>query len=173
MPRSFDTSADYDGSVEVLHRAFSDADYWRARLTDSGGDETRLESMRVGGEPGHDNTIEVAMLQVVHSKNLPALVTQLHRGDLHIRRTESWGPIIDGTATASLGVSITDAPVNLSGTAVLSPTADGGSRIRVMVTVQVRVPIVGGKVEKILVAHLTGVVEAEQRFTAAWIKDHA
>ncbi len=166
-------SGNFDGCVEDVYRAFSDADYWRARLTDSGVDEMRLESMRVGGESGDDSTIDVAMLQVTHSKNLPALVTQLHRGDMHIRRTENWGPIIDGTATASLGASIKDAPVNLWGSAVLSPTAEGGFRMRVMATVQVRVPILGGKVEKILVAHLTGVVEAEQRFTAAWIKDHA
>jgi hypothetical protein len=173
MPRSFDTFADYDGSVDVVHRAFGDADYWRARLTESGVDETRLESMRVGGESGHDDTIEIATLQVVHSKNLPALVTQLHRGDLHIRRTEKWGPIVDGTATASIGGSIKDAPANLSGTAMLSPTGDGGSRVRFMVTVGVRVPFVGGKVERFIIAHLTDVVELEQRFTAEWIKNHA
>ncbi len=173
MPRSFDTSADYDGSVDVVHRVLGNADYWRGRLTDSGVDETRLESIRVGGESGRDDTIEVATMQVVHSKNLPGLVTQLHRGDLQIRRTEKWGPIIDGTATASIRGSIMDAPVNLSGTAVLLPTGDGGSRMRFMVTVHVRVPIVGGKVERFIVAHLTDVVELEQRFTAAWIKDHA
>ncbi len=38
-----------------------------------------------------------------------------------------------------------------------------------MVSVQVRVPIIGGKVERFIVAHLTDVVELEQRFTTAWI----
>jgi Protein of unknown function (DUF2505) len=173
MPRSFDVSADYDGSVEVVHRAFSDANYWRALLTYTGVEETYLDSMRVGGESGNDNTIEVAMSQVIRRNSLPGLVTQLHRGDLHIRHTESWGPIIDGTATASLRGSIADAPVNLWGTVMLSPTADGGARIRSTLSVQVRIPIIGGKVEKLLVTHLTGVVETEQRFTAEWIKDHA
>ena len=54
MPRSFDLSADYDGSVEEVHRAFTDANYWQARLDGSGVDVATLESMRVGRESGDD-----------------------------------------------------------------------------------------------------------------------
>jgi hypothetical protein len=173
MPRSFDVSADYEGNVEEVHRTFTERDYWLARLAESGVDNSTLESMRVGGESGSDGTIEVVTLQVLRSHNLPGLVTQLHRGDLCIRREESWGPITDGTATASIAGSILDAPVNLSGTAVLSPiAASGGARLEFRVTVQVRVPIVGGKVEKFIGAQLTGLVAAEQRFTTKWITNH-
>jgi hypothetical protein len=169
MPRSFDMSADYEGSVEEVHRAFSETDYWLARLADSGVDDAKLESMRVS-----DGTIEVVTLQVVRRHNLPGLITQLHRGDLCIRREEDWSPITDGTATAFIAGSIMNAPVNLSGTAVLSPNAgSGGARLECRVTVQVRIPIVGGKVEKFIGGELAGLVAAEQRFTTKWIADHA
>jgi hypothetical protein len=174
MPRSFDMSAEYQGNVEDVYRAFTEADYWRARLTDSAVDEAKLESILVGGESGNDGTIEVATLQVMRSANLPGLVTQLHRGDLCVRRVETWSPVTDGIATASLGGSIESAPVNLSGSAVLSPIAEwGGARVQFRVTVQVRIPIIGGKVENLLGAHLAAVVEAEQRFTATWLTNHA
>jgi Protein of unknown function (DUF2505) len=101
MPRSFDMSADYDGGVEEVHRAFSERDYWLGRLQNSAVDESKLESMRVGGESGNDGTIDVVTLQVMHSQNLPGLITQLHRGDLRVRREEKWGPTSDGVATAS------------------------------------------------------------------------
>jgi hypothetical protein len=172
MPRSFDMSADYEGSVEEVHWAFSETDYWLARLAESGVDDTALESMRVGGESGNDRSIEVVTLQVLHSHNLPGLVTQLHRGDLCIRREEAWGPITDGTATASIAGSILDAPVNLSGAAVLSPIA-GGARLKFRATLQVRVPIIGGKLEKIIGSQLADLVVAEQRFTTAWITNNA
>ena len=55
--------------------------------------------MRVGGESGNDGTIEVVTLQVIHSHKLPGLITQLHRGDLRIRREETWGPVTGGAAT--------------------------------------------------------------------------
>ncbi|OIN80299.1 DUF2505 domain-containing protein [Mycobacterium malmoense] len=174
MPRSFDLSADYDGSVEEVHRVFREEDYWRARLADIPVDEARLESLRVGGESGDDDTIEVVTLQVVRSHNLPALVTQLHRGDLAIRRAETWGPVADGAATASIAGSIVDAPVNVWGTAELSPIADSGrARLTFRISIQVRAPIIGGKVENIIGTRLAELVAAEQRFTTAWIADNA
>ncbi len=167
-------SADYEGSVEDVFRAFSEADYWQARLAESAVDDTRLESMRVGGESGDDGTIEVVTLQVVRSHNLPGLVTQVHRGDLCIRREETWGPITEGVATASIMGSILNAPANLSGTAVLSPDAEsGGARLTLQVTVAVRIPIIGGKLEKIIGTQLAELVKLEQRFTTMWIVNNA
>ncbi|HEX5252862.1 MAG TPA: DUF2505 domain-containing protein [Mycobacterium sp.] len=166
MPRSFDLSADYDGSVDEVHRAFTDANYWRARLAGSGVDVAMLESMRVGGE----DTVEVVTLQVIRSDKLPGMVTQLHSGDLRIRREEAWGPVTAGAATGSVVGSIVDAPVNLAGTAVLEPIEEtGGSRLTFRATVQVRVPIIGGKLENIIGTRLAELVAAEQRFTTEWI----
>ncbi|MGD1171998.1 DUF2505 domain-containing protein [Mycobacterium seoulense] len=165
MPRSFDLSADYDGSVEAVHRAFTDETYWRARLAGSGVDVAVLESMRVGGD-----TVEVVTVQVIHSHKLPGMVTQLHVGDLRIRREETWGPVADGAAQGSVVGSILDAPVNLTGTAMLSPIHEtGGARLSFRATVQVRVPIIGGKLENIIGARLAELVAVEQRFTEEWI----
>jgi hypothetical protein len=172
MPRSFDLSADYDGSVEEVHRAFTHEDYWRARLAESGVDVGTLESMRVGD----DDTVEVVTLQVIRSENLPGMVTQLHSGDLCIRREESWGPVSesDGSAQGSVLGSILEAPVNLTGEAALSPIREtGGTRLVFRATVQVRVPIIGGKLENIIGARLAELVEAEQRFTTKWIAERA
>jgi hypothetical protein len=166
MPRSFDLSADYDGSVDEVHRAFTDADYWRARLAESGVDVGTLESMQVGDE----DTVEVVTLQVIRSDKLPGMVTQLHAGDLCIRREEKWGPVSDGAATGSVVGSIVDAPVSLAGTAVLEPIEEtGGTRLTFRATVQVRVPIIGGKLENIIGARLAELIAAEQRFTTEWI----
>jgi Protein of unknown function (DUF2505) len=170
MPRSFDLSADYDGSVDDVHRAFTDEDYWRARLAGSGVDVATLESMRVGGEAGGEDTVEVVTLQVIRSHKLPGMVTQLHSGDLCIRREETWGPVTGGAATGSVVGSIVDAPVNLTGTVVLEPIdATGGTRLTFRATVQVRVPIIGGKLESIIGTRLAELVAAEQRFTTEWI----
>jgi hypothetical protein len=174
MPRSFDMSADYDGSVEEVHRAFTERDYWLARLEYSSVDESKLESMRVGGESGSDGTIDVVTLQVMHGHNLPGLVTQFHRGDLRVRREEYWGPITDGVATATLAGSLVGAPANASGTAELSPIPETrGSRLTCRLTVQVRIPLIGGKLEKLIGGHLTAVFADEQRFTAMWLTNHA
>jgi Protein of unknown function (DUF2505) len=174
MPRSFDLSADYDGTVEEVHRALTDEKYWRARLAESGADVAILESIRVGGESGDDDTVEVVTLQVIHSHKLPGMVTQLHSGDLRIRREETWGPVTGSAAQGSVEGSIVGAPVNLTGDASLSPISEtGGSRLVFRATVQVRVPIIGGKLENIIGTRLAELVAAEQRFTTKWIADRA
>ena len=162
-------SADYDGTVEEVHRAFSERDYWLARLAESGVDESELESMRVS-----DGTIDVVTVQVVRSHNLPGLVTQVHRGDLCVRREETWSPVTDGTMTASIRGSILDSPVNVAGTAVLSSlAASGGARLNVQLTVHVRIPLIGGKLEKLIGAQFATLLAEEQRFTTMWLDSRA
>jgi hypothetical protein len=174
MPRSFDMAADFQGSVEEVRRAFQEPEYWRARLADTPVDMASVESMRVGGESGSDGTIAVVTLQTVHSHHLPGVVTQLHRGHLSIKREEIWGPVTDGAATASISGSILDTPVNLWGTAELSPIPkSGGARQTFRITIQVRAPIIGGKVEKMIGAQLAELVSREQRFTSEWITNNA
>jgi hypothetical protein len=173
MPHSFELSADYEYSVEEIYRALHEDEYWKARLADIPVDEARLESMRVGGESGNDGTIEVVTLQVVRGHNLAALVKQLHRGDLCVRREEAWGPLTDDVATASIVGSIVNTPVHVSGTAELSAIAEGGARLAYRITVKVRIPIIGGKVEKLIGTQLAEVVSREQRLTTDWIADNA
>ena len=174
MPRLFDLSADYEGSVEKVHRAFREVGYWRARLADIPVDDARLESIRVGGESGNDGTIDVVTMQVIDSNKLPALITQIHRGDLSIRRQETWSPVSGGVAMATVTGSILDAPANVAGTAELSPTAkSAGSRLECRITVHVRVPLIGGKLENFVGARLADLVGAEQRFTTQWIANNS
>ncbi len=167
-------AADFQGSVEEVHRAFHEPEYWRARLADIPVDAAAVESMRVGGESGSDGTIEVVTVQTVHSHNLPGLVTQLHSGDLSIKRAEIWGPVSDGAATASISGLILNTPVNIWGTALLAPNAEsGGARQTFHITIQVRAPIIGGKIEKLIGAQLAELVVREQHFTSEWITNNA
>src|SRR5271169_3610530 len=134
MPRSFDMSTDYVATVDEVFRAFSDEQYWLARLADSGADDTTLDSMQLGGPSGDDGTIDVITTQVLRSDRLPGVVTQFHRGDLCICREERWEPITNGSATATVTGSILDSPASLTGTAVLEPVDSGGARLKFRAT---------------------------------------
>jgi hypothetical protein len=168
MPRSFDLSADYPRGVEQVHSAFSDEEYWLARLADSGADMATLDSMTVGD----DGSVMVATTQVLRRDRLPAIVTQFHRGDLQIVRNETWSPISDGGAHAEIAAAVPGAPVSVVGKAVLAP-ANAGSRLDFTATVAVSVPLVGGKIESFIGAKLAELVVAEQRFTTVWITENA
>jgi hypothetical protein len=167
-------STDYGVTVEEVLRAFSDEEYWLARLADSGADDTTLDSMQLGGPSGTDGSIDVITTQVLRSDRLPGIITQFHRGDLRIRREEKWEPVTNGSATATITGSILDAPASLTGTAVLEPVAEpGGARMKLRATVEVRIPLVGGKLENFIGNQLVELLIAEQRFTTTWIGETA
>ena len=167
MPRSFDISVDYEGSVEQVHHAFRDRQYWLARLADSGVDDSSLDSLQVGGDGG----ITIATTQVLRSDRLPAVVGQFHKGDLRIERRETWSPVSDGQSSATVDGAITGAPVSLKGAATLRGSGSG-ARLDFHVTVEVRIPLVGGKIEGLIGKQLVELVIAEQQFTTKWIAEH-
>ncbi|TFV54786.1 DUF2505 domain-containing protein [Mycobacterium sp. PS03-16] len=169
MPRSFDLAAEYEGTVDDVHRAFADEQYWLARLADSGADHATLDQMTVDADGG----IDVTTTQILRADRLPGVVTQFHRGDLSIQREETWSAVRDGRASATVTGSIPGAPVSLTGTAALEPRDDGGARLTLRVTVEVRVPLVGGKIENFIGTGLVDLIIAEQRFTTEWITENA
>ncbi len=174
MPRSFDMSAEYGATVEEVLRAFSEQEYWLARLADSGVDDATLDSMQLGGPSGDDGSIDVITTQVLRSDRLPGVVTQFHRGDLRIRREEKWEPVTNGSATATVTGTILGSPASLTGAAVLEPVAEsGGARLKFRATVEVRIPLVGGKLENFIGSQLVDLLIAEQRFTTRWIGETA
>lgn len=161
-------ATEYEGSVEQVHRAFGDERYWLARLDDSGADDATLDRLTIGP----DGAIEVATTQILRADRLPGLVSQFHPGDLSIVREEHWQPIRDGQAAGTVDGTIPGAPVALTGTTVLAPS-DAGARLTVHTTVEVRVPLVGGKIENFIGGQLVDLLIAEQRFTTVWITENA
>jgi hypothetical protein len=169
MPRSFDMATEYGASVEQVLQAFGDEQYWLSRLADSGADEYSLDSLTADG-----NGIDVVTTQRLRADRLPAVVTQFHRGDLALVREEKWSPVRDGRATATIRLAIIGAPATLSGAAVLAPAkSDDSSRLEFNATVQVNVPLVGGKIENFIGGQLVDLLIAEQRFTTVWITENA
>lgn len=162
-------ATEYGASVEQVHQAFSDEQYWLSRLADSGADDYSLDSLTVDG-----NGIDVVTTQRLRADRLPAVVTQFHRGDLALVREETWSPISDGRATATIALAIIGAPATLSGSAVLAPAKSGdSSRLDFNATVQVNVPLVGGKIENFIGSQLMDLLIQEQRFTTVWITENA
>jgi hypothetical protein len=169
MPRSFDMATEYGASVEQVHQAFSDEQYWLSRLADSGADDYSLDSLTVDG-----NGIDVVTTQLLRADRLPAVVTQFHRGDLAVVRQEAWSPVSDRRASATIRLAIKGAPATLSGAAVLAPAKSGeASRLDFKATVTVNVPLVGGKIENFVGSQLMDLLIQEQRFTTVWITENA
>lgn len=157
-------ATDYRATVEQVHRALRDEKYWLARLADSGADEARLD----GFELGRDGGVDVVTTQVLYASRLPSVIHQFHRGDLEIRRAETWTGVNDGRADSTVAGSVAGAPVSLIGEGDLASSNDL-CRLAFRATVEVRVPLVGRKLENFIGTQLEQLLISEQQFTTTWI----
>jgi hypothetical protein len=83
--------------------------------------------------------------RVVHL-DLPGFAKKVLKPANTMIQNERWGPVVDGAREGSYTVEVQGAPVKISGTTRLNPDAAGGTRHQVQGQLDVKVPIVGGKI---------------------------
>ncbi len=168
MPRPFDVTAEAAASVADVIAAFGEKNYWLARLAAYGGDSMTLDSLVT--DP--DGTVVVHTTQDLRQDMLPGGIGRLLPGDTKIMRTESWRPTSRGEVHGEFTISAHGVPSSGSGTMVLTPVA-AGSSLRIRGTVEVRIPVVGWRIERYVAGLITKEVPQMQRFTANWIAGKA
>lgn len=167
MPRSFDVLTESPASVEQIHAAFGREDYWLARIA-AGAADTTLDSLVVEA----DGTVKVCTIQHVGRQLLPGLITKFVSGEVRIVQTETWRP--DGHRQVRGRVSVAASGGLGSGHAEtwLAATDGGGTRLRAALKVEVKIPLVGGKLEKSIGAGLVEGIPETLRFTTTWITEN-
>jgi hypothetical protein len=166
MSRSFDVSTESPASVEQIHAAFGREDYWLARI-DGAGDIT-LDSLVVDA----DDTVTVRTTQHFGRQLLPGLVTKLLKGDLKLVHTEIWRPDGDRQVRGQVSVSASGGLGSGHVETWLAPTDDGGCQLRSAGRVEVKIPLMGVKLEKSIGADLAQGIPEILRFTTTWITEN-
>jgi hypothetical protein len=167
MPRSFEIVIESPASVEQIHEALGTEEYWLARVA-LGDVATTLNSLVVDG----DGTVAVRFTQHLGRQLLPSLVTRLIPGELNLVQTETWTPVGDRQVRGQVSVAASGGLGSGRAEVQLAP-ASNGSQLRYAVRVEVKIPVVGGKFERSIATGLTQSIPAGQRFTSAWIAEHA
>lgn len=169
MSRSFEVVTESPASVDQVYAAFSREDYWLARLV-AFGDTSTLDALIVDA----DGTVTVNVTQHLDRQLLPGPVARLVADGLKIVRTETWQPVGDQRVCGQLTVSAPGGLGSGSARGWLTPAGNGsqGSQLRFAATVEVKIPLVGGRFENQIGAQLTEDLCALQRFTTAWIAEH-
>lgn len=165
MPRPFDISTASPATVDQVHAAFANRDYWRDRLAEYGGGSIRLDSLDADG-----TSVSVATTQDMRNNALPVLIAKAIPGDLLVIRRETWR-ITGDELRGDVVISTHGAPISGTAAAVVAPTADG-STLRFRGSVHVKVPLIGGQIEKYIGSQITEEIPGVQRFTTRWIAEH-
>ncbi|APE37432.1 hypothetical protein BOX37_29830 [Nocardia mangyaensis] len=151
-------TARYTYSVEAVRAAFSDEQYWKARIAEVGGPGARLDSFTVDGDQ-----VRVQMVQAIPADQLPPAITAVRPGDLVIPRTETY----TGT-TGSFEARVEGAPAIVRGTVTL--TAEGNVSVGTVTgSIEVKIPLFGSKIEAAISEHLVALLANEAEFTEQWL----
>jgi hypothetical protein len=167
VPRSFDFSVESPVSVEQTVSAFSEEDYWLARLAAFGG-VGRLDSLTVGT----DASVTVVIIGDVRDEGLPGLVAKVYPREWQVVQSETWSPIDGGRVRGEVSIATRRAPGSGLGKILLVP-AQCGSLLKCTATVEFKVPLIGGKIESFFGRQLVQQISAIQGFTTKWITEHA
>lgn len=163
---SFNGVADSTATVEQIHAAFGRENYWRARLA-AGDAATTLDSLIVHT----DGTVAVQVTQHLGRQLLPGVVARLVPGDLTMQCSETWAPDGDGRVRGRVGVVASGGLGSCNATTWLTRT-DDGSRLGYDGRVHVKIPLVGGGLEKTIGADLAENLPSVLQFTTTWIAEH-
>jgi len=167
MTRSFDGLTESPASVEQIHAAFGREDYWLARIAADAVTTTTLDSLIVDA----DGTVTVRVTQHLGRQLLPGLVAKFIPGDVKLVHTERWTPDGDRRVRGRVSASASGGLGSARAQTWLAP-ADDGSQLRFTGRVEVKIPLVGGNLEKSIGANLAENVPAVLRFTTTWIAEH-
>lgn len=158
----FTQSVSYPGTVDEVVAMYLTPDYLERRF----GQFVVADSTTVSVEGER-----VSFAGTVRPELIPSAASRFVKSDLRISFTEEWASNEAG-ARSRTSVTVDGAPVSVEATSTLTGTGTGCSR-EVSGNVSVRVPLLGGRIEKEAVAHLSRVVEREEALAATWLAEHS
>jgi hypothetical protein len=150
----------YPEPPERIHAVLTDPGYLRDKLRAVGGPGAELVSREQDGRG-----ITVVLRQAVPDDALPSFLRSAFSGGLTIRRTETWT-----NSGGSVHAVVDGAPGTITGSMRLEPEP-AGCVLGAELTAEVPLPLIGGKVERVITDNIGKLMEAEHRFTLQWLRD--
>ncbi|WP_460402010.1 DUF2505 domain-containing protein [Actinophytocola sediminis] len=166
MATSLEHRTAFPTPVATVYSTLVDEAFLRARLRQIGGkNATLLTHTRTGDD------VAFTIRQGVEATRLPSAARSVLRGDLVVERAERWRP--DGQRyAADTSVTINGVPGEIRGQSRIGDQRDG-SLLVIRAEVRVNIPLVGGKLEKVVAEQVTKLLTAEAEFAEKWLAERA
>ncbi|MEV6428534.1 DUF2505 domain-containing protein [Nocardia sp. NPDC051463] len=167
MARRLDYSARYPlHTTKELYAALSNRDYWEARVTEM----RKYSENEVVSHEVSDSGIEIVLHHILPREMLPEMAQAVMRKDMVITRKESYGPFNEDEVVGKYSASIPAGPGSLGGTIRVFPT-DTGCTARFSSEAKVFIPMVGPRLEQLMLVNLVDLFRAEAEETVRWLEE--
>jgi hypothetical protein len=157
----FRTELSYDASPDEVFAMLSDPAF-REQVAEAQG----VVSVDVRLTPT-DAGFSLVNDQVQDTKELPAIAQKIAGDTTQAVITEEWSSHTSG----SISITAPGKPTAAHGSITLAPDGDGTVEI-VELDVRVKVPLIGGKLEKLMVDNIEAGYRMEHTVGRAWLQDN-
>lgn len=170
MARRMAYTVDVGVPTEMLYRDLTTIDYWEALVEAYRENSAQTEIAHFSTGPGGT---DVVFAHIFSAQDLPAIARPLVPGTFVVTREQHFDPFEDGAGRAGghYRAEVPGVPVDIDGTYVLTAAGEG-SQMQIDTRCAVRVPIIGGQIEIMLVNGLKTLFANEGEHTAEWIAGH-
>lgn len=167
MARRLDYSARYPlHTTKELYEALSTRAYWEARCAEM---RKHTPGNEVVDVTASDSGIEVVLHHTLPRDMLPEIAQSVMRKDMIITRKETWAPFDEEETTGKFSASIPAGPGSLGGSIRLFPT-ETGCTMRFSSEAKVYIPMVGPRLEQLMLVNLVDLFRAEAEETVRWLE---
>ncbi len=157
----FRTELSYDASPDAVFAMLSDPAF-REQVAEA----QDVVSVDVRMTPTDDG-FTLINDQVQNTKDLPAIAKKIAGDKTQAVITEEWSSHTSG----SISITAPGKPTAAQGTISLAPDGDGTVEI-VELDVKVKVPLIGGKLEKLMADNIESGFRVEHTIGRAWLQDN-
>ncbi|NNG37760.1 DUF2505 domain-containing protein [Flexivirga sp. ID2601S] len=114
--------------------------------------------------PGHQVTVQ----RVMPSGDVPDLLKKLVGDKVDVTQVITWGERqADGSRTGTVEVTMKGQPITMKGTTSIAPEGTG-SRVGVKADLKAKLPLIGGKIEKMAAPEILNAIKAEEETSHQW-----
>jgi len=151
----------YDASPDQVFEMLADPEFRRRSC-----DAMEVISADVQLErDGQGFTLVIDQLQ--NTKDLPGFARTFAGESTQAVQRESWST----SSIGELSIESPGKPTSATGTIRLEPTASGTTEI-VELEIKVKVPLIGGKLEKLMAEKVAAGMDLEHEVGVAWLAEH-
>lgn len=166
MAKKLTETMSFDAPCADVFAMMTDEGYVAAKLEGTGGTEATINVVTQGSD-----------VVVEAGRNLPAQVPSFMKSfvgeAIRVDEIDRWSPADDlGARTAQVTIDFAGTPANASGTLDLRP-AGSGSEVIVNFEVKASVPLVGGKIEGVIVEQITRAIRKENEIGVEWLANNS
>lgn len=118
--------------------------------------------------PKGDQT-ELVTRRVVATDSFPDFAKSMIGAQIAITETIMWSRAsVDGSRTGTISLGIGDAPIRMTGTIRMAPSAVG-TRIDIDGDLKAKVPLIGSRIEKAAAPSIVDAIDTEHEVGQAWL----